>query len=222
MRHHSGSRCNAGCRLPVLTLACALFLLPLDAAAQRRTTRKPAPPAAMKTEPAKVQCPESLGTGVRTKAAYCFVLQGRDPAAGVIVTIPAHTGPATLTFDLHNRHTYSEDDVKAGRGYSSYTAVIGVLTMKGELLGRGAVRSEFRTAADLFERIGGGAGPGGTKAVAPIGQETVQVTVPAGVTQVSLLGEVLDALTAIGRESAAPGRPVAIVSNVRVEYRPAR
>ena len=219
MRRHSSF--TAGCARLLLTVACGLLLLPVDAAAQRRTARKPAP-AAVKTEPAKVQCPESLGAGLRTKAQYCFVLSGRDPAAGVIVTIPAHTGPATLIFDLHNRHTYSEDEVKAGRGYASYTAVIGVLTMKGELLGRGAVRSEFRTAADLFERIGGGAGPGGTKAVAPIGQETVQVTVPAGVTQVSLLGEVLDALTAIGRESASPGRPVAIVSNVRVEYRPAR
>jgi len=97
-----------------------------------------------------------------------------------------------------------------------------VLTIKGELLGRGAVRSEFRTVADLFERIGGGAGPGGVKAVAPIGRETVRTTIPAGVTQVSLLGEVLDALTAIGRESATPGRPVAVVSDVRVEYRPGK
>ena len=199
-----------------------LLLIPsFEASAQRRTTKKPAPPA-LKTELAKVQCRESLGIGVRTKASYCFVLAGRDPAEGVIVTVPSHTGPATLIFDLHNRHTFSEQDVKSGRGYASYMAVIGVLTMKGELLGRGAVTSEFRTVKDLFERIGGGAGPGGLKAVAPIGSETVRTTIPAGVTQVSLLGEILDALTAIGRESAAPGRPVALVSNVRVEYRPGR
>jgi hypothetical protein len=205
-----------------LLLASLLVLLSFDVSAQRRTTtRKPATPA-LKTEPAKVQCPESLGVGVRTKASYCFVLAGRDPAEGVIVTIPAHTGPATLIFDLHNRHTYSEQDVTSGRGYASYMAVVGVLTTKGELLGRGAVTSEFRTVKDLFERIGGGAGPGGVKAVAPIGSETVRTTVPAGVTQVSLLGEILDALTAIGRESAAPGRPVALVSNVRIEYRPGR
>jgi hypothetical protein len=97
---------------------------------------------------------------------------------------------------------------------------MGVLTMSGELLGRGAVTGEFRTAKDLYERIGGGAGPGGVKAVAPVGSESVMTTIPAGVTQVSLLGELLDAQTSIGRESAAPGRPVAIVSNVRVEYRP--
>ena len=138
----------------------------------------------------------------------------------MIIAIPPHTGPATLTFDLHNRHTYSEEDVKAGRGFASYTAVIGILTMNGELLGRGAVRSEFRTAADLFERISGGAGPSGLKAVAPIGSETVVQSIPANVTQVSLLGEILDSLTPIGREAASPGRPVAVVSNVRIEYRP--
>ena len=204
-----------------LLALCLLLLLPFDLSAQRRTTRKPAAPAA-KTEPAKVQCRESLGAGVRTKASYCFVLAGMDPAEGVVVTIPSHTGPATLIFDLHNRHTYSEQDVKSGRGYASYSAVVGVLTMKGDLLGRGAVTSEFRSVTDLYERIGGGAGPGGVKAVAPIGAETVRITVPAGVTQVSLLGEILDSLTAIGRESAAPGRPVALVSNVRVEYRPGR
>lgn len=192
----------------------------------RRTTSKPkpkpkaAPPPAMKIEPAKVQCRESLGSGVKTMASYCFVLAGRDPAEGVLISIPPHRDEATLTFNLHNRHTYSEQDVKAGRAYSRYSAVIGVLTMKGELLGRGAVQSEFRTVKDLFERIGGGAGPSGVKAVAPIGNETIYTQVPSEVTQVSLLGELLEALTAIGKETASPGRPVAIVSNVRIEYRP--
>ena len=192
----------------------------------RRTTSKPkpkpkpAPPPAMKIEPAKVECRESLGSGVKTTASYCFVLAGRDPAEGVLVTIPPHREVATLTFNLHNRHTYSEQDVKAGRAYSKYSAVIGVLTMKGDLLGRGAVQSEFRTVKDLFEHISGGAPPSGLKAVAPIGNETIYIEVPADVTQVSLLGELLESITAIGKETANPGRPVAIVSNVRVEYRP--
>ena len=43
----------------------------------------------------------------------------------------------------------------------------------------------------------------------------------AAVNEVSILGEVLDATTAAGRETATPGRTVAAVSNVRVEYRPA-
>jgi hypothetical protein len=208
-----------------LVAAASLAARPLEAVTgqrgrQRPAAKKPAAPLPLKIEQAKVQCPESLGTGVRTAASYCFVLAGRDPAAGVLVTVPPHNGPATLLFNLHNRHTYSEEDVKAGRGFARYSAGIGVLTLTGELLGRGAVQSEFRTARDLFERIGGGAGPGGVKAVAPLGNEEVLVTIPAAVTQVSLLGELLDASSAIGRESATPGRPVALVSNVRIEYRP--
>jgi hypothetical protein len=57
--------------------------------------------------------------------------------------------------------------------------------------------------------------------VAPLGREEVTIEIPADVTRVSLLGEVLDATTAAGHETATPGRTVAIVSNVRVEYRPA-
>ena len=110
--------------------------------------------------------------------------------------------------------------MKAGRGFARYTAVIGALTLKGDLIDRAAVQTEFRSAKDIYERISGGAGPGGVKAVAPVGNEQISITIPAGIDQVSLLGEVLDAITPAGRESAAPGRPVAIVSNVMVEYRP--
>jgi hypothetical protein len=203
------------------TVAALLMFVGADTHAQRRrpTTRKPPAPK-LKIEPAKVTCPESLGTGIKTAAQYCFVLAGRDPAQGVLVPLPPHSGPATLLFDLHNRHTYSAEEVKAGRGYARYLAVIGVLTLKGDLIGRAAVQSEFRQAADLHERIGGGAGPSGLKAVAPIGREQLAITIPAGVNEVSLLGEVLDATTTVGREVATPGRPVAIVSNVRIEYRP--
>jgi hypothetical protein len=189
--------------------------------AQRRTpARKPVPPTPPKTEPAQVKCPEQLGVGLKTRASFCFVLAGRDPAEGVLVAVPPHTGTATLTFDLHNRHTYSEEEMRAGRKYAKYSAVIGVLTMDGELLERGAVQSEFRGAADLYERITGGAGPGGVKAVAPLGREQVSIRVPQAVDEVSFLGEVLEAVTAAGRETAAPGRPVALVSNMTVQYRP--
>ena len=203
----------------------ALFLIaagapPAEAQRRRAPARKPPSPA-LKTEPANVKCAEVLGTGVKTAATYCFVLAGRDPAQGVIVTIPPHRGEATLAFDLHNRHTYSEEEMRAGRGFARYSAVIGVLTMDGQLISRAAVQSEFRAAGDLHDRITGGAGPRGVKAVAPIGRERVMIRIPEGIGQVSLLGEVLEATTAIGRETATPGRPVAIVSDVQVEYRPA-
>jgi hypothetical protein len=194
---------------------------PVSAQQRRKPpARKPVPPPPPKVEPAIVRCPESLGIGVRTKASYCFVLAGRDPAQGVLVLLPPHTGPARLTFDLHNRHTYSEEEMKAGRGYARYSAVIGVLTMDGKLVDRAAVQSEFRTAKDLYDRIAGGAGPGGVKAVAPIGVEHVAMQLADGVDQVSLLGEILDGVTAAGKEVAGMGRPIAIVSNVQIEYRP--
>lgn len=205
----------------VVLLAAA----PIEAQ-RKRAPRRPAPapkPVAMKTVTPDVKCPSLIGMGVKTVRSFCDVPAGRDPAVGVVIVLPPHTGPGTLTFDLHARHVYSEDEMKRGKVYARYRAGIGVLTMKGDLLDRGAVEAEFRTAGDLFDRVGGGAGPGSLKAVAPAGREQVFVTVPAGVDQVSLLGETLDAITPAGHEKAVmPGRPVAIVSNLLFEYRPAR
>ena len=36
-------------------------------------------------------------------------MTGRDPRGRHLITLPPHNGPVTLTFDLHNRHTYSEE-----------------------------------------------------------------------------------------------------------------
>jgi hypothetical protein len=151
------------------------------------------------------------------------VLTGRDPAQGVLIKFPPHRGVLTLRFDLHNRHTYSEDEMRTKRGFASYTAGIGVLTLDNTLITRAVVASEFRKADDLLDRVGGGAGPGGVKAVAPLGSEPVSVSIPADVDQVSVLGEKLTTVRGDGVPStyAAPGRPIAIVSNATVEYTPA-
>ncbi|MDH4065833.1 MAG: hypothetical protein OEW19_15650, partial [Acidobacteriota bacterium] len=147
-----------------LVLACAVASTPY--AQTRKTTpqKRPAPPAStagVSRVQAEVACPSELGVGVATKRRFCDVLTGRDPGAGVLVTIPPHRGPVTLSFELHNRHTYSEELVKAGRAFRQYTATIGVLTMDNTLVDRAVIRSEFRAERDLFDRIGGGAGPGG-------------------------------------------------------------
>lgn len=190
-------------------------------AAQRGTAGRPPAPTT-KTEPAVFDCPSLLGEGVRTKRSFCDVLTGRDVAAGIIIALPPHTGPLTLTFDLHNRHTYSEELIKAGRAYRRYTATIGALTADNTLLARAVVQNEFRSVADLVDRVSGGAGPEGVKAVAPTGLETIRVTIPAGEESVSLLGEQLVVIRPDGTDTfSAPGRPIAIVSNVTLEYRPA-
>ncbi len=214
-------------RLLALAIAAALAAAPASAQSRRRPAprkpaARPAPAPAQKTSTPEVKCPSLIGMGVKTIRSFCDVPAGTDPQQGIVVTLPPHSGTATLSFDLHARHTYSEELTKSGKGYSRYRAIIGVLTMKGDLLTRAAVEAEFRTASDLFDRIGGGAGPGGVKAVAPVGREQVLVTIPADVDQVSILGETLDAITPAGHETVVlPGRPVAVVSNVLVEYKPA-
>jgi len=192
--------------------------------APRPATRKPAPPKLLPpvTEPAVFTCPTALGQGVRTDVMFCDVQIGRDPAAGIVIPFPPHQGPVTLSFDLHNRHTYSEEQIKANRAYHRYTATIGVLALDNTLLSRFYVQNEFRAAADLVDRIKGGSGPGGLKAVAPTGSEHVVFVVEAEENGVSILGDKLSVVRVDGADNfTAPGRPVAVISNVMLEYSPA-
>ena len=206
-------------RLALVLVLAACGVTAIDA---QRATRGRATPPVRTTEPAVVECPSVLGEGVQTKRMFCDVLTGRDVAGGVIIKLPPHTGDVTLTFDLHNRHTYSEELIKTGRAYRLYTATIGVLTADNTLLTRAIVQNEFRTAADLVDRVSGGAGPGGVKAVAPTGSEPISLVVPAAEQTVSILGEklVIDGPDAAGTFTTL-GRPIAIISNVQVQYRPA-
>ncbi len=167
------------------------------------------------------ECPSLLGEGVKTRRIFCDVLTGQSSADGILITLPPHSGAVTLSFDLHNRHTYSEEQIKANRGYRRYTATIGALTMNNDLLSRAVIQNEFRTAADLVDRVGGGAGPGGVKAVAPTGLEPIVITIPEDQDSVSILGEKLTVDRPDGNDVfTTPGRPVAVISNVMLEYRP--
>jgi hypothetical protein len=184
--------------------------------------RAPAPPAVTRMQ-AELRCPSELGIGVKTRRRYCDVLTGRDPKDGVIVNIPPHRGPVMLSFELHNRHMYSEELIKAKKAFRQYTATVGVLTMDNTLIDRAVIQNDFRTAADLFDRIEGGAAPGGVKAVAPTGSEMVTLELPEDVgEQVTILGENLKVKRPDGDDQfIAPGRPIATISNVMIEYRPA-
>jgi hypothetical protein len=212
-------------RWSIMVAFIALLLASaLDAQTRRPTTRKPAAAARKPTvAPAEMTCPSPLGTGVKTKREYCDVLTGRDPKQGIVIKLPPHRGPVTLRFNLHNRHTYSEEEVRMKRAFASYLAGIGVLTVDNTLLTRAAVATEFRKPDDLIERISGGAGPGGVKAVAPIGSEAITVQLDAELTEVTILGEKLTVVRADGEPAnySSPGRPIAIISDVTVEYTPA-
>jgi hypothetical protein len=220
-------------RLALLALILSVVAaVPTLDAQTSRGTRRPAPPAPTKkpaparkptTAPADIACPSPLGSGVTSKQLFCDVLTGRDPKEGILIKLPARRGPLTLRFDLHNRHTYSEEEVRMKRAFASYTATIGVLTLDNTLLTRAVVATEFRRLEDLLERIGGGAGPAGVKAVAPVGSEVIVVEIPADVTEVSLLGEKLAVVRSDGKTAtySSPGRPIAVISNATVEYVPA-
>ena len=207
-------RCASAC-LVVVAIAVPAF------AQARRPVRKPPAASAIKKGAPEMSCPAPLGVGVRTRLSFCEILAGRDPAGGVVIQVPPHKGDATLTFDLHNLHTYSEEQVKAHRAFARYTATIGVLTLDNTLISRAVVQNEFREAGDLVDRVSGGAGPGGVKAVAPTGRESITVAIPEGELSVSLLGERL-AVERIDGSAAytQTGRPIAVVSNVMLEYRP--
>jgi hypothetical protein len=200
-----------------------LLAVPLSAQTRKPPVRKPAPApaAALKKIVPEMTCPTLLGVGLKTKVSFCEVIAGRDPAGGVLIQIPPHKGPAMLSFDLHNLHLYSEEQVKARRAFSRYTATIGVLTMDNTLVSRAVIQNEFRTAADLVDRVGGGAGPGGAKAVAPTGSEPITIMIPEAEAQVSLLGEKLtvDRIDGAATYTQA-GRPIAVISNVSLEYKP--
>ena len=191
--------------------------------ARKPAARKPAPAPVLppEKEAPEIVCPTPLGTGVTTKLQFCDVMSGRDPSAGVIIRFPEHKGPVTLTFDLHNRHTYSEEQVKANRAFSRYTATVGVLTMDNTLISRAVVQNEFRKVTDFVDRIGGGAGPAGIKAVAPTGTESISMVIPEDEMQVSILGEKLTVERLDGTATySSAGRPIAVISNVMIEYRP--
>jgi hypothetical protein len=215
-------------RLAIGFLCATMLAAPLlDAqtkkpAPKKTTAAKKAPETPLTRIPADVKCSSELGIGVATARRFCDVLTGTDPKEGVLVTIPPHRGPVQIEFELHNRHTYSAELVKSKQAYRKYTATIGVLTMDNTLVERAVVQSEFRTEKDLFDRIRGGAGPGGVKAVAPSGSEYIIMQLPADVgSEVSILGEKLTMMRPNGNDVfTSAGRPIATISNVMVEYRP--
>src|SRR6188472_3109381 len=140
---------------------------PPPAAGRPAGRTPPAPPPAPVRSAPTITCPAPLGVGVKTRLSFCDILTVRDPSQGILIPLPPHDGPITLTFDLHNRHTYSEEQERSNKGFARYTAGIGVMTMDNTLISRAVVQSEFRKMTDLLDRVGGGAGPAGVKAVAP-------------------------------------------------------
>jgi len=205
-------------------ISLVVLLLCLGAIAEAQPNKKKAAPAkpVLRTEAAALECPNLLGDGLKSGRRYCDIVTATDVKSGAVIRLPRHRGVAVVSFDLHNRQMYSADLERSGRAYTRALATIVAAGLDGTVLQRNAVLSEFRTESDLIERIAGGAGPGGVKAVAPVGTETVAIDVPEEYDAVVLVGETLSITRIDGNEIIrAPGRPIAVVSNAEVRYEPA-
>jgi threonine dehydrogenase-like Zn-dependent dehydrogenase len=168
----------------------------------------------------EVKCAADLGVGVKTKRQFCDVVIASSGDASVSMVIPPHTGTATLLFDLHNRFLVPIVTLDPSLAFTRHLAVIAVIGPTGGTIEQVAVMREFRTTEDLFDSIGGGGRPGGIKAVAPSDPEAVRVTIPAGVNAVGIIGVRLDVTTRTTSKDSfdTPGRAIAIVSNLRIQY----
>jgi hypothetical protein len=177
------------------------------------------PPA--KKASTQIVCAEDLGTGVASKRHFCDVVVTSIVADSVSVPVPAHTGPATLMFDLHNRFTVPATAVEPAQAFARHTAVVAIVKQTGDVIDRAAVTRDYRTPADLFDRIAGAGRGAPPKADAPGAPMAIKVTIPAGLSTVGIVGTRLEEWRAAGRGAYdEPGRAIAIVSNVRVEYIP--
>lgn len=195
-----------------LALAVALAASTALAGAQQKPARR--------TSTAFV-CAAELGAGVASRRRFCDVIVASVAADSVSVTIPPHTGTATLMFDLHNRFMVPAAAADPAAAFTRHVAVVGVIRQTGDLIGRAAVSRDYRTPTDLFDRIAGLARGSAPKGVAPGAPMPSQIAIPAGISVIGIVGSRLEEWRAAGRGAFdTPGRPIAIVSNVRVDYTP--
>ena len=179
-------------------------------AARRQAARRlpPPPPPLQKIARRDVICPTPLGVGVNDEAG--FLRRHDRPRSGGRHPHQAAAAHGSGHADLRSPqppHVFGGAGARRNRAFARYTATIGVLTMDNTLISRAVVQNEFRTAADLVDRVGGGAGPGGVKAVAPTGTESITITIPEGEDQVSMLGEKLTGRAARRHRDLHAARP---------------
>ena len=204
-----------------LTLALVVGASGAVSGQGRSAARKapPPPPAPLMKVAPEMMCPTPLGVGVTTKLSFCDIMTGRDPAAGMLIALPPHSGPVTLTFDLHNRHTYSEEQMKTNRAFARYTATVGVLTLDNTLISRRSCRtiSEGDRPSIAWWR-----GRPRRRRRRADRHRIPHDHHSESEDQFSILGEKLTYERIDGSATyTSPGRPIAVISNVMIEYRPA-
>jgi hypothetical protein len=190
--------------------------LAFPSAAQRGATRIGA--GRVTTE---ARCVADLGMGQKSGRRFCDVVIAKTAVESVAMVVPARSGSATLRFDLHNRFVVTDARRPPAEAFERHAALVAIVTGSGDEIVRAAVTREYRTIEDVFDRISGGGREAGLKAVAPGGAEAVVALLPEGVTSIGIVGVNLERVSTGGREVFdAPGRPVALASNFRIEYTP--
>jgi hypothetical protein len=202
-----------------IALVFCIVVFAAELAAQRATRAR----AVATRFSTLTECAAELGSGLKSRRTFCDVIVAIAPAASVEMSIPPHAGTTTLMFDLHNRFTLPALAVPGALAFARHEAKIAVIRPDGQVVGRAAVVREFRSVLDVFDQLGGGTRPGGAKAIAPGPAEAVKFVLPAAVNAVGIVGTRLKVLSRAGEETFdTPGRPVAIVSNLRIEFTPAK
>jgi hypothetical protein len=190
-------------------------------AASLATVAAQKPVAGVRKTSTTFTCESELGQGAATRRRFCDVIVATVAADSVSVTIPPHTGTATLAFDLHNRFQVPAGAVDPAQAFVRHVAVVAVVRQTGDVIDRAGVTRDYRTVKDLFDRIAGVGRGAAPKPVAPGAPMPASVLIPAGVNVVGIVGTRLEEWRASGRGAFdTPGLPIAIVSNVRVDYTP--
>ena len=119
-------------------------------------------------------CASDLGAGVKSNRSFCDVIVATRPEKSVAMTIPTHTGTATLMFDLHNRFSASATTTDPAQAFQRHSVIVAVIKPTGDVIDRarrhgrvpddpGSVRSHRRHGADRGEGGRAGRGPGGAR-----------------------------------------------------------
>jgi len=208
--------CRADRVLPALVWL-AVVVAGTGVGARQGTSRASSRPSSVSTV-REASCAADLGKGVKTGREFCDVIIAATGADSVSMSIPSHSGAATLYFDLHPRFETMDPDADPARLFQRDRPIVAVVGPTGDLIDRVATAGEFRATTDLFDRIAGG-GPGGFKVVAPGFPSPIKVTLPAGTSAIGIVGLSLEITNRFNTAAySEPGRPVAIVSNWRIDY----
>ena len=170
-----------------------------------------------------MQCPTPLGTGVTSKRAMRRA-DWRDPAAGIVITIPPHQGRREADVrPAQPSHLFRRADEGQARGIRA--------VHRGDRRADrrqhahqpccGAERVPFasKISSIVFRAAPAGRRQGGGAYRRGIDHDRD----PDAENEVSMLGEklIVDRADGSRRPTPSEGRPIAIVSNVMIEYRPA-